>query len=1004
MPIEILNRSFFNTVTSVTTPNFKANAGDLIRCTFTIRENISVDCNGIYFAYNYINNVITASAFNFRGEGFIVGDFVECSHYDNLGVLQEPTYTTTVTAVTASTITIGQMPVNAVSSTDTFVITQNSALPLRTELHLFVNHKQASLLTFDQFSHIDGEATTIQALNLPAITTGVPGSFTQLGNRSGQWEVSNLSINKPDGTPVGNQYVIGFDVIQSGIYQPNLFAVSDDLNLSIGFRMFRITNDLNTATTKFDDYLSNTGWYDEGVNDEPNLSVLDYGITHVYYDAPTTVTFKISAPTSMIGMGVSYIPTDQNYYWNKIISQTKLGMTQPTKGGTMVGLALSGGNNSDTLTPAWTMVVNSVTSVSGGFIVSATFTPTFNGFFDSKPNDRLFRIWAKVDNVNVLVFNDQLTKAPTPDISLTPSILDVVDFTNQDVVASADEILDYVIEDNLAILAVIDMVQDDVLESFDCRVYAYNTVTFEEYTLQSDSFNLTTAPYSGGVYLSQQTINKQYNLASGSVKNVATLTPTSLLGVNYTLLVNYPFLIKWQYWLQAIGAPVTFISNDNQDWTNYTFGDWTVRFEIAKNFGTHRAVYSNLLDFVTYDSDVNVTAHSITLKRANGTVVTNVLDEPMVIEIVQTATGTLSAEFVEVTIESFEGNPRWQLATNYANANPANPLQLVSSVSVGNTRTTIVNLDTSKIAINNGVSISSEIKALAGATKVQERHKEEFKYTKLPIIYDEEDRGIKQCCEPELKLASLSSDDREKNDVTGIAILLGKSGSPLPTTIVAELYKDGVYKQDYLFTSMPNEPGAKQTEILWKQVLIDYGVGCYTVRIVGTISGIAYDYLYQTYKLYPYNSMTSKNQFRLRCYLDKYSSSQNINYQSSNFVDDFRYKGRFGQMQPKTKIDNLVYTDRTTRTIINENIPEYVLETYKMKPIPVNRLVEMLLLSTTIEASDYNAYSPDYVSNLPVILPVDGQGAVLEYLGATRDRIVSVTLQKKVLNERMYKK
>jgi hypothetical protein len=370
-------------------------------------------------------------------------------------------------------------------------------------------------------------------------------------------------------------------------------------------------------------------------------------------------------------------------------------------------------------------------------------------------------------------------------------------------------------------------------------------------------------------------------------------------------------------------------------WNVHSAG-WDVKFEIAKNYGTYKAVYSDDLVLKSYDFDPNITSYDISLERLDGTVMLNVIDEVMIIRAIQIGNAALSLTDVEITVEPFQDAPRWQCATNYANANPLNPLTILSSTVVGNAITTIIQLDTSKMDISSGVSISAELKGFAGANKVSIRNKETFGYLQLPPSLTDEDKGIKECCEPEIKLASLTSFDDEKNDVTGIAILIGGNFD----SIIAKLYKDGIFCEDYTFTDMPNQENGVYSSISWRQVLTDYGAGCYSIVIDGTLSGVAYNYTYGTYQLLPYNSLTSKNQFRLRCFLDKFSSSQSINYEGSGFVDDIRYKGEFGKMQPKTKVDNLVYSDRTTKTIINENIPEYSLETRKMKPKMVNRLIE----------------------------------------------------------------
>lgn len=999
MPITILNRSFTNSVTGETTGHYKANAGDVITCSYTISEIIQVECSGFQYIFDYVNWKVTSSFFNFRNEGFLAGDFVRCIHYDASGSILTNTISSVV-EVTTSYIKLGNA-IPIIASGETFVIKQSGSLPLRQEMHLFINHKSSVSTQLDQFSHIDNEATVFQCLGLPTITNASPGSFTQFGNRSGQWEVVPSVMSKGDGAP-DLQYVLSFTVVQSGIYQPTLFDTSSDLNLAIGFRLFRVANDLNTATTLFDDYLSNTGWFNEGYNDEPNFLTLTQGIPNLFYNLPSTYTFKVSGATAagLKGLGASYIPTDASYYKNKPQSQTKLGMTIPTTLA-VLGDTLLGENDSNILDPKYTIDIDAISIVSGVVSCTITFSPYFSTFFDGKVGNRRFLIWAKIDNVNIIVFDGQLGFKPVPNAPFVPEFLEVIDISTNSIVPSSNTIMPLTIEDNASILSKIQMAEDDLLSSINVKILTVNTVTGDEYILQSDSYNLTSSPYLGGAYIAPQSIVKNYNLASGSEKNVSTLTPTILTAGVYYFLLNYPFLVRWENWLEQNPYPLDFYGINTKNWLTYQTTDWKLFIEVSKTYPDFHLEYAReQLILSDYDSDSNVTTHDIVLKRLDGTVLTSVIDEQLTVTVNTTATGALNDEIIELTIEPFQSAQRWQVSTSYNNLSPSNPLQLISSITTGTSNVSIFSLDTNKIDISGGVSISAEIKGLAITTPISNRIKDNFTYVKLPITQEENEFSTIECCDPELKLATLSNSDSDKNDVAGVYVFAGSSTED----INSKVYKNGVLISNDIMSIMPDDENSRMIVYQCKDWLMSDGAGCYTVVVSGLIAGIPFEYLYGKYQLFPYNSVTARNQFKLRCFNNKYSSDENINFANSLYYDDIRLKGRFGQMQPKTVVDNLVYNDRTTRTVINENLPEYILDSNKIKPRMINKLVKMLLQATTIEASDFNAYSPDIIRNLPVILPQDGQGILLEYMGGTRDRIITCTFRKKVLNERTYTK
>lgn len=998
MAIEILSRSFFNPITGETLGYYKANAGDKIQCTFTIRETVSVKCDGYNFTYDYASFTITASTFNFRGEGFLAGDNIKCTKFLSDGSI-DSSFSTTVTTVSTSQIKIGHT-IPPIGVGEYFLIEQASTLPLRQELHLFVNHKQASSGIYDQFSHIDGEVTAFQGLNMPTITSVVTGTLTQFGNQSGQWEVTPNAITKGEGADTSRQYVVGFTVVQSGIYQDSLFTSSDCLNLAVGFRMFRVSGDLNTATTIFDDYASNTGRFNEGFNDEPNFLTTTQFLPPLFYNMPITGTFKISgAVATLKGIGASYIPTNAGYYQHKPISQTKLGMTIPTSGA-VASTTYTGGNDADPLTPEYDLTINSFSIASGVITCNITFTPNFNGFFDTKALDRRFVIWAKVDNVNQIVFDGQLLFKAPADEPFTPTFFEVVDFRENDLTPVSNTITPLVVEDNASIRAKIPMVQGDLLSSINIRIISKNIVTGDYFVLQSDSFNLNSSPYLSGAYIGEQTINKSYNLASGSVKNEAKLQPTALAGTAYDFILNYPFLIRWEDWITKGGVPLDFYGSETEKWINYQTSDWKLFAEISKTFPDfHQEIAEEQLLITDYDSDSNVTVHDIVLKRLDGTILTSVIDEQLTITVNTTATGAITQEEIELTIEPKQSAPRWQLSTAYANANPNNPITLVSSVTTGSSNVSIFNLDTSKINISNGVSITAEIKGLAIAEPIANRIKETFNYVKLPsgATESEYDYG---CCVQELKLASLTSSKPDHNDVAGVYVFIGSDVD----IIFSKLYKDGIELESELMDSLPEDSFSRFKIYSCKEWLSNYGAGCFEVRISGVAGGISFEYIYGSYRLQPYNAITSRNQFRLRCFNDKYSSDEKVNFANSNYYDDIRLGGSFGKMQPKTVVENLIYHDRVTRSIINENLPEYSLESNKISPLLITKLVKMILQATTIEASDYNRYAPDFTRNLQVILPKEGQGLLLDYIGGTQDRIVSCAFRKKLLNERTFTK
>jgi hypothetical protein len=268
---------------------------------------------------------------------------------------------------------------------------------------------------------------------------------------------------------------------------------------------------------------------------------------------------------------------------------------------------------------------------------------------------------------------------------------------------------------------------------------------------------------------------------------------------------------------------------------------------------------------------------------------------------------------------------------------------------------------------------------------LQERIQKEYESIRLPEIFEEEDRGFFKCCDPMVVLASTISDDSWKNDITSAWIKLSDPSD----TATFSLEKDGQPVTTYSLTvqSFVNEADAFFVTIPWKDVLASEGAGCFTLKVEFNISGITGDFIWGIYQLKPFSIENALETARVRVKFNLQHEIEGINFTGSNVEDTFRFHGFIGDRQPNTEIDNLIYQDRTVRTVVRENLDSYIILTDPLSDAFIRKLTDLYLLSENeMWISDYNAHNHSYrINDVPVVVE---ESSEIDYLDRWQRRAV----------------
>ena len=288
-----------------------------------------------------------------------------------------------------------------------------------------------------------------------------------------------------------------------------------------------------------------------------------------------------------IGIGACYRSIDDSYYKNLSSSQIPITMIVETTNiaTTTLNSPLNSSGAGYTIEILSTAVVGTQTTIDIRFTPNASF----NTFMSAREDDdRLFYVWVKCRNINLLAYADQLTCEP-PVGGALPMINDygfldhsqnITEISGNQVGFKADT------EDDIAYYGNFRLQYNGIYESFQVRVEAYNLVTEQDFTLQETNFSFAGVQTSGlGQLLLNETQSIVTILPTTSVKQDALLKLDPSVDNSpseYGVSIYYPFVLNWRYWLSQANANVDFYPNQTQNWEQYdNLADWVLRIKLS---------------------------------------------------------------------------------------------------------------------------------------------------------------------------------------------------------------------------------------------------------------------------------------------------------------------------------------------------------------------------------------------------------------------------------------
>ena len=723
MPI-LISSIDFEDIFSVNKNFYQANAGDKQTFTCTITENIAiVESAAVLLTYFAGQDQINLSGANFLTEGFQVGDEIEVLIYTTNGNIHH-TNTVDIVSVTANTMVVDANLNWKTGTQYVYIIAKQKGGSKRNGLELNLNFvPQTGTITPN--SLIDGSVNKL-LFNLTGTINGQVVTGTQVGIMSGQYAVSATITDQTTYPNKTRTYDLEVEFIQGGAMLPSSFDFGGCLKPYFGTVWQRTYGNPNNNLTYVICDNADTGWYDEPFNSGVANASLVTGITSLEFNTVQTGTISIDSASASFGFGAGYIPVDDSYFKNQTVDQSELSMfaeTQTSAAPILLTSPLNPSGAGYTLEFSNPVTVGTVTTWDWEFTPNAAFIT----FMDARSiGDRLFYVWAKYGTVNLLLFEDQLSEQPP-----APGVLDMVvhrfvdhsqNYANDNVTKLGFE---GNIEDDIAFIGKFLVPINADMRYTKAEIWAVNSVTNEEFLLNSSFFDFASVPKVGGYYPINQSQSVITTLPTTSEKLTAQLERDAFIDTvtHYGMRVYLPFFYSWEYWInQPNAAPIFYPNRQTRDWLPYgTEPDWDLQLRITADINGLDYIYSENIVIKDYDSDANInqtmTLQVVSTAQNVGVVVEGELHYVVATHLLTSGTWDQPTVWGMITVEPTEAAPRWICSTvvPYDN-NLANPLTPITGLyatltfSAPNLAVITCYFNPNNVNLSNGVKFTSKIK------------------------------------------------------------------------------------------------------------------------------------------------------------------------------------------------------------------------------------------------------------------------------------------------------
>jgi len=340
--------------------------------------------------------------------------------------------------------------------------------------------------------------------------------------------------------------------------------------------------------------------------------------------------------------------------------------------------------------------------------------------------DRLFDVWAKYGTVNLLLFADQLTAQAKQGDPLNMVVHRFVDHSQNIVLPDLTKLgFEGNVEDDIAFSGGFIVPINVDITYTKAEIWAVNSVSNDEFLLNSVLFDFTGVPKVGGYYNINQSQTVITTLPTTSEKRTARLERYGTIDTltDYGFSINFPFFYNWEYWIAQTNADADFYPNkQTKNWVPYgTETNWNLELRITANIDGLDSQYKETIVIKDYDSDANIDQtmqlEVVSTSQTVGVIVEGELHKVSALHTLISGDWDTVTVWGMITIEPTESAPRWICSTviPFDNdlANPLTPISgSVATLTFPNPNEALIEcyFDPNKINLSNGVKFTSKIK------------------------------------------------------------------------------------------------------------------------------------------------------------------------------------------------------------------------------------------------------------------------------------------------------
>lgn len=157
-------------------------------------------------------------------------------------------------------------------------------------------------------------------------------------------------------------------------------------------------------------------------------------------------------------------------------------------------------------------------------------------------------------------------------------------------------------------------------------------------------------------------------------------------------------------------------------------------------------------------------------------------------------------------------------------------------------------------------------------------------------------------------------------------------------------------------------------QLEWREVLNAFGPGLYQLKtVVDDVVPIGgeEEQVSCLFDLNQYTSADADGTVRVNLVQNGKVISDLIDYTGVNWVQQYRFKGFFGEKQRKLEKDDYKNKNRVTTQIQDSVIYEYTLQPYLLTPC-LRTIIDEILLANDVIISDYNLLNTDNLKDISV--------------------------------------